>query len=148
VTASHDLTARIWDATSGQQLLTLQGHTAQVRSAAFNPDGTLLVTASDDRTARLWDAANGQQLAMLEGHTNWVFTAAFGPDGTRLVTASSDRTAKVWTIMEARQVMIGQSGRMPIPPEFRTALSIEPGDLVTVALGQGELRVRPTAIPV
>jgi bifunctional DNA-binding transcriptional regulator/antitoxin component of YhaV-PrlF toxin-antitoxin module len=36
---------------------------------------------------------------------------------------------------------------MPIPSRFRTALGIEAGDIVTVELGQGELRVRPTAMP-
>jgi WD40 repeat protein len=74
----------------------LQGHTGQVRSAAFSPDGAMVLTASDDHTARLWDAATGQQLAALEGHTDWVFGAAFGPGGTRIVTASADWTAKVW----------------------------------------------------
>ncbi|MGH6912238.1 MAG: AbrB/MazE/SpoVT family DNA-binding domain-containing protein [Geminicoccales bacterium] len=150
VTASHDLTARIWDAASGQQLRSLQGHTGQVRTAAFSPDGTLVVTASDDRSARLWDAATGQQLAALEGHRDWVFSAAFGPDGSRVVTASADRTAKVWdcAVAEARQVVVGRNGRMPIPPAFRTALGIEVGDLVMVELGHGELRVRPTGAPV
>jgi AbrB family looped-hinge helix DNA binding protein len=107
------------------------------------------VTASDDHTARLWHAVSGQQLAMLEGHTDWVFFAAFGPGGSRIVTASSDRTAKVWdcAITDARRVVIGRFGRMPIPSRFRTALGIEAGDIVTVELGQGELRVRPTAMP-
>jgi WD40 repeat protein len=148
-TASHDLTARIWNAASGDQLAVLQGHTGQVRSAAFSPDGTMIVTASDDRTARLWDAASGTQLALLEGHTDWVFAAAFGPDGSKIATASSDRTAKVWdcAVTQARQVMIGRFGRMPIPRPFRTALGIEAGDLVMVELGQGELRVRPTTMP-
>jgi WD40 repeat protein len=144
VTASHDLTARIWDAASGELLVILQGHTGQVRSAVFSPDDSIVLTASDDRTARLWHTVSGQPLATLEGHTDWVFSAAFSPNGT-IVTASSDRTAKVWqfAIPEASRVMIGRSGRMPIPSGFRTALGIEPGDLVTVELWQGELRVRP-----
>jgi WD40 repeat protein len=35
-------------------LLTLSGHTADVNSANFSPDGTKIVTASADKTARLW----------------------------------------------------------------------------------------------
>jgi WD40 repeat protein len=54
VTASDDHTARLWDAASGKELVTLEGHTDTVLSAAFSPDGTRVVTASWDRTARTW----------------------------------------------------------------------------------------------
>ena len=56
VTASDDNTARLWDAASGSEIAVLKGHTRQVSSAAFSPDGQRVVTASDDKTARLWDA--------------------------------------------------------------------------------------------
>ena len=46
VTASHDGTARIWDAASGKELALLRGHTNEVASAAFSPDGARVVTAS------------------------------------------------------------------------------------------------------
>ncbi len=78
------------------QALALAGHTGEVYSAAFSPDGTRVVTASDDQTARLWDAATGKALATLEGHTAGVRSAAFSPDGTRVVTASDDQTARLW----------------------------------------------------
>jgi len=95
-TAGRDKTAKIWDATTGQNLRTLAGHIDQVRDIAFSPDGTRLVTASADRTARVWDAATGQLLFTLAGHTDWINGIAFSPDGARLATASRDNTAKVW----------------------------------------------------
>ena len=42
--------------TTGKLLASLQGHTAEVSSAAFSPDGKRVVTASCDNTARVWDA--------------------------------------------------------------------------------------------
>ena len=46
VTASHDRTARLWDAASGAEIAVLSGHARRVNSAAFSPDGTRIVTAS------------------------------------------------------------------------------------------------------
>jgi serine/threonine protein kinase len=47
VTASSDRTAIVWDARSGQKLLTLQGDTGSVFSASFfSADGQRIVTAS------------------------------------------------------------------------------------------------------
>ncbi|MCR4415689.1 MAG: hypothetical protein NUV77_25025, partial [Thermoguttaceae bacterium] len=65
VTASPDRRAIVWDAQSGQKLVTLQGHTDWVRSASFSPDGRRIVTASGDRTAMVWDAQSGQKLLEL-----------------------------------------------------------------------------------
>ena len=39
LTASGDGTARIWDAESGEELVTLSGHTDCVTSAVYSPDG-------------------------------------------------------------------------------------------------------------
>ena len=68
VTASIDGTARLWDATTGQEIVALRGHNSWLRSAAFSPDGTRIVTASVDSTARLWDAITGQEIVALRGH--------------------------------------------------------------------------------
>ena len=45
---------RLWDAETGQHKATLEGHTDDVTSVAFSPDGTL-ASASYDGTIFLWD---------------------------------------------------------------------------------------------
>jgi WD40 repeat protein len=51
----RDNTARIWDASTGNEIKVLRGHEEQVTSGAFSPDGTRISTASEDNTARIWD---------------------------------------------------------------------------------------------
>jgi WD40 repeat protein/serine/threonine protein kinase len=97
-TDSEVRTVRVWDAAMGASVAELKGHTDEVLSADFSPDGTRIVTASKDGTSRVWDAATGANLAELKGHTGSVASATFSPDGTRIVTASDDGTARVWDV--------------------------------------------------
>ncbi len=56
MTGSRDGTARLWDALSGRELLTLKGHDGQVSGVAFSPDGNQIATSGRDGTLRLWNA--------------------------------------------------------------------------------------------
>jgi WD40 repeat protein len=56
VSASDDKTVKVWDAQTGQEALTLKGHSGAVFSVSFSPDGKRLASASDDKTVKVWDA--------------------------------------------------------------------------------------------
>lgn len=85
--------------------LTLRGHSGEVWSVAFSPDGTRLATASQDKTAKVWDAATGTEILTLAGHGESVSSVAFSPDGTRLATGSQDKTAKVWDAATGKETL-------------------------------------------
>ena len=96
VTGSDDTTAKVWDAKTGAEVLTLKGHTRDVLSASFSGDGSRIVTGSEDKTARVWDAKTGAEVLTLKGHRLEVLYASFSADGSRIVTRSFDTTEKVW----------------------------------------------------
>jgi WD40 repeat protein len=77
----------VWDAQTGQEQLTLRGHTYGVQGVCFSPDGRRLASASDGGTVKVWDAQTGQDLLSLQGHTGEVFSVCFSPDGRRLASA-------------------------------------------------------------
>jgi WD40 repeat protein/DNA-binding SARP family transcriptional activator len=53
-TASGDGTAKLWDARTGAELLTLSAHSGPVISISISPDGTRLATGSRDGTVRVY----------------------------------------------------------------------------------------------
>jgi WD40 repeat protein len=94
---------KVWDAATGQELLSLKGHTVGVWSLRFSPDGQRIVAGCGEGTSRnkfgeikVWDAATGQEKLSLRADAASVHSVAFSPDGARLAGGCGDGTIKVW----------------------------------------------------
>src|SRR5262249_11950012 len=94
---NFDRTVCIWDATTGQEIHRLSGHTWHIISVAFDRTGRFVASAGADSTVRLWDVRAGKEVLRLKPkHAGWATSLAFSPDGRYLASASMDRTVKVW----------------------------------------------------
>jgi WD40 repeat protein len=56
VAAGKGKTIGIWDVATDQELLTLDGHQAQINALAFSPDGSILASCSHDGAVKVWRA--------------------------------------------------------------------------------------------
>jgi len=79
------------------ELVVQTGHSSNVNSFAFSPDGRLLASASNDNTVKLWDLRPGLELRTLAAHTS-VSAVAFSPDGRTLASGGSEGPIKLWDV--------------------------------------------------
>lgn len=94
---SEDGSLKVWDAQTGQELLTFQA--GGVTNLVFSPDGRRLASTSGAGPAslgevKLWDARTGQELLTFKDG-GMGSSVAFSPDGHRLAS-SSNGTVKIY----------------------------------------------------
>jgi WD40 repeat protein len=76
------------------------GHTAEVLTVAFSPDGKLVASGSVDNTLRLWRVLQGDLLRTMRGHPFPVRILDFSPNGSLLATGSTDGKLRVWRVSD------------------------------------------------
>jgi WD40 repeat protein/serine/threonine protein kinase len=93
---------KIWRASDGAQIVSIEAHGGDIKSVAFSPDGKRVATGGDDNVVRVWDTTSGIAVAAFKGHAGSVTGMEFTGDGDVLVTTSEDGTAAVWDVGRAR----------------------------------------------
>lgn len=115
ITGSFDRSCRVWDTSSGEELLALNGHSDLIYAIAINnPFGDKIATGSFDRIARVWDASTGDCIHTLTGHSKEITCIGFNHLSTVLATGSADHSVKLWDVEVGLQIrsMEGHTGEI------------------------------------
>ncbi len=104
--AIFDGIAAVYDAATGEVLVTLTEHEGLVFTVDWSPDGKRLATGDMSNTTRIWDVESGAELMTLMGTqdgisgVNWV---AWSPSGDRILTThgnpevgGADTSIRIW----------------------------------------------------
>ena len=139
LTGSHDNTARLWDAATGQQLGNPIEHRSSVPSVAFNGDGTLIATGAQDGTVRFWFAGTGRPLGPPLRHGDLVCAVEFHPTKKLLATGCYDCKARFWQIPDPVQ---GDSEQIADWLRLITGMELGNDNLLHVLDGTGWKKCR------
>lgn len=103
-TGGFDLTVRIWEVATGQQLARLDSFRASPGALAFSPDGSILATAGGvGEGVQLWATATWQPVRAMRGDSlgrsyGAIRELSFSPDGTRLLGATEAFGGVMWDV--------------------------------------------------
>jgi len=92
VSASADLTVRVWNSASGKLIHTMTGHSDEIQVMVVH--GESVVTTSWDETIRMWNIKSGSCLLTLRGHKEAAYCCDF--DDKRIISGGSDGLIMVW----------------------------------------------------
>ncbi len=118
---------RVWDADTGEEVLTLSTGRAAVLAMALHPRDGRLAAAHEDGLINLWDLSSGQLLKSRRVHADAILDVTFSTDG-RLASAGVDRTIKVWnpdqeTAPRTLEGHVGRATSVAFSPDGRRLVS-------------------------
>jgi WD40 repeat protein/serine/threonine protein kinase len=141
VTASHDRTARIWDAADGRPLVTL-ALDGPALAAEFLPGDRSVLAATTTGTVTLWNASNGASIARFV-HPGPVRCAAMSSDGTRAVTGGGTALV-IWQLPSGTELARASASDIQTCAFSQDGALVAGGDLTGVtrlwSAASGELR--------
>lgn len=94
--STHGNDIRLWNASDGAPLGSLEGHRQGVLTLGVSSDGELLASGSfDDGEVRIWRVSDRSLVSSFIAGSGTTFGLAFAPDGT-LATGNKDWLVKLW----------------------------------------------------
>lgn len=114
ISASSDMTVKVWNAHKGFCMSTLRTHKDYVKVLAYAKDKEQVASAGFDRAIFLWDvntltaltaSNNTVTTSSLNGNKNSIYSLGMNPSGTVIVSGSTERILRVWDPRSCNKLM-------------------------------------------
>jgi proteasomal ATPase-associated factor 1 len=96
----------IANASTGDEMLSLEGHLGDVNVAKFFPSSRVLLSGGSDMVLRVWSVEenDGRCAAILRGHTGGVLGVGMLDRGRNVVSCSRDGSVRLWDCSTSQTV--------------------------------------------
>ena len=154
--AEKPATIKVFDLTTGQELMAIPCDLKEPAALVFSPDGQLLALGPDGfqfvRTVKVWDAATGQEMPPLQISGSKPVVLAWAPDGNTLALGDDHGSIHLCDARTGKEIKIlrrpnpsGLYGSLAFSPDGkRLAAATGPDNGIFVwDIGTGELLAKP-----
>ncbi|MDD4091931.1 MAG: caspase family protein [Smithellaceae bacterium] len=117
------------------EIFVQKGHSSNVSTVDFSPDGKYLASGSSDKNIKLWDVEAGREIRTFVAR-DMVDFVAFSPDGQSLLSLESKGGTALWNVKTGREIRrLSKKGK----PLLAIAAAFSPdGMSLAVVGGQNE----------
>jgi WD40 repeat protein/serine/threonine protein kinase len=100
-------TVKVWDASSGEELMTIQGVGERIDKVAVSPDGKRILTGHARSKAFEWDASTGKKLRTFSMPGHKILPVNYSPDGKRIALGCENGTMKILDAETGEGILAG-----------------------------------------
>lgn len=122
ITASNDLSLKLWESNSGRLLNTFKGHTEVVTGAILSPNKKNAVTYTAFGFIKFWDIQSGELLSNIQEHMGSVVNAQFNKKGDVLVSCGLDNKVKLTDIKNKTTLFTYSIGKPRVMQNWATEM--------------------------
>lgn len=97
----RDGCAYLWSTAHAEPQRVFAGHSGDITSIAFHPNGLYCVTGSSDHTLRLYECASGDCLRLFAGHHARVSCVTVAPSGRFVLSGDDAGQVRLWDVPTA-----------------------------------------------
>jgi WD40 repeat protein/uncharacterized caspase-like protein len=101
---------KLWDVTSGREIITLEGKASGYFSLVFSADGKYLLAGGSEGVLELFDVAAAKKIRSFTGHSIIVTSVALSADGKYALSGGWDNTMRLWDLEGGGEIKRFSSG--------------------------------------
>ena len=97
----------------GPEIFVQKGHSGNVSTICFSPDGKYLASGSSDKNIKLWEVGTGREIRTFVA-PDMIDFVAFSPDGKALLSLESKGGIKLWDVKTGKEIRTLRNAGKPI----------------------------------